>query len=125
MTRAVWASFECSGQARLGIQHHPRWLITFVAMQANRQFRVVLQGRFDADQDSIVAAAQFMDAAPRLLARDPTAFARGRGDLAVQGGGKLQGYGRAGHYSEPVVRQARPRARADARLLLSKKHNVK
>ncbi len=57
---------------------------------ADAQVRVIGQRRARADHDRVMAHPQRMDLAPRLWAGDPAAFARCRGNPAVQRCRKLQ-----------------------------------
>jgi len=71
------------------------------------QFGIIGQHRLDADQDGVMRRAQAVALKARLRPGDPLAFARGRGDAAVQRRGQLQGDAGA-HQSWPDLVSSKP-----------------
>src|SRR5690606_23346017 len=95
------------GGPQAAVEDDTQGMRTGMVRKTHSQFGIVGQHSLDADQDGVMRRAQAVALLARLRPGDPLAFARGRGDAAVQRGGQLQSDARA-HQSWPDLVSSKP-----------------
>ncbi len=85
------------------VEHHPQGIAAAAPRQPGGEARVVGERGASSHQDRVAAVAQPVHRRARRIAGHPARISSPRGDLAVQGGGHLQGDVRAarGDEAEP------------------------